>query len=78
MGGRGCPWGSFPFICERLYSVVAMWVVFILVGSRCPWVLVLEGGVVVGDDGGVVVVFPRHPGMWAFIVLKVTVDMAGT
>ena len=70
--------GSLPSICEWSYSVVAVWVMFILVGGCCPWVLVVEGGVVVGDDGGVVIVFPHRPGMWAFIVLKVAVDVAGT
>ena len=65
-------------MCARSYSVMAVWVVFILVGGRRPWVLVVEGGVVLGDDGGVVVVFPRHPGVWAFVVLKVAVDVAGT
>ena len=41
-------------------------------------VRVVEGGVVVGDDGGVVIVFPHRPGVWAFFVLKVAVDVAGT
>ena len=64
-------------MCARSYSVVAVWVMFILVGGGHPWVLVVEGGVVVGDDGGVVVVFPCRPGVWAFVVLKVAVDVAG-
>ena len=46
------------------------------VGSRCPWVLVVNGGVVVGNGGAVVVVIPRHPCMWAFVVQKVAIDMA--
>ena len=58
------------------YSVMVVWVVFILVGSHRPWVLVVEGGVVVGDSGAVVIVFPHHHGMWALVVLKVTVDVA--
>ena len=47
----------------RPYSVMVMWVTFIVVGGHRSRVLVLEGGLVVGDDGGVVVVFPRCPGM---------------
>ena len=56
---------------------MVMWVMFILVG-HCLWVIVVEGGVVVGDGGAVVVVFPCHPGVWAFIVLKVAIDIACT
>ena len=65
-------------MCVQSYLVMAVWVVFILVGGHRSWVLVVEGGVVAGDDGGVVIVFPHRPGMWAFIVLKVTIDVAGT
>ena len=47
------------------------------VGARHPRDLVVDGGVVVGGgDVVVVVVVPRRPGVWAFVVLKVTVDVA--
>ena len=47
------------------------------VGGRRPWVLVVNGGVVVGD-GGAVVVVPRRPCVWAFVARKVAVDVART
>ena len=47
-------------------------------GSCRPWVLVVKRGVVVGDGGVFVIVFPRRPGMWVFVVLKVAIDMART
>ena len=58
------------------WAIVAMWAVFILVNGRHLWVLVVKRGVVVGDCVVVVVVFPCCPGVWAFIVLKVAVNMA--
>ena len=48
------------------------------VGGHRPWVLVVNGGVVVGDGGAVVVVVPRRPGVWAFVARKVAVDVART
>ena len=44
-------------MCGWLYSVMVMWVVFILVGSRHLWGLLVEGGVLVGDGGAMVIVF---------------------
>ena len=58
MGGRGHVWGALDH--PR-------------VGSRRPWVLVVNRGVVVGD-GRAVVVVPRRPGVWAFIGLEVAID----
>ena len=58
-----CAW-SWLSVCGGSYSVMVVWDRFILVGGRCPWVLVVEGGVVVGDGGAVVVVFPHCPGVW--------------
>ena len=48
------------------------------VGNHCLWVLVVDGGVVVGDGGAVVVVVPCHPGVLVLMVLKVAVNMAHT
>ena len=36
---------------------MVVWVMFILVGSRRLWGLVVEGRVVLGDGGAVVIVF---------------------
>ena len=55
---------SWSFVnCGCSWSRVG--VLIIHVGSRRPWVLVVNRGVVVGD-GRAVVVVPRRPGMWAF------------
>ena len=60
------------------WAVMVVWVMFILVGGHYLCVLIVKGGVVLGDGGAVVVVFPCHPGMWASVVLKVVVDVACT
>ena len=67
-------------VCVWAVSLVmVMWVVFILVGGHCLWVLiVVKGGVVVGDGGAVVIVFPCCPRMSVSFVLKVIVDVAHT
>ena len=44
------------------------------VGRHRLWVLLVDGGVVVG--AGVVVVDPCCHGVWVFVVLKVANDMA--
>ena len=60
----------------RSWAVVVMWVMFILVGSHRPWVLIVKRGVVVGDGGVFVVVFPHRPRMWVFVLQKVAIDVA--
>ena len=45
------------------------------VGRHHPQVLVVDGGVV-GGAGVVVVVVPCCHGVWVFLVLKVTIDVA--
>ena len=45
--------------------------------GRCHLqVLVVDGGVVVGAGGVVDVVISHPPGVWAFMVLKVTINVA--
>ena len=71
-----CAW-SWLSVCGGSYSVMVVWDRFILVGGCCLWVLVVEGRVVVGDGGAVVVVFLIVL-VCGVIVLKIAVNVACT
>ena len=82
---------EFPKIPGSQPESVKEWKVLLFVGSHgqvghvhscvggChPWVLLVDGQVVVDDGGVVVFPVPHCPAMWVFVVLKVAVDMACT
>ena len=83
--GRGRPWALD--ISEWGSSVGGrrLWVVVVVYGGRLCGVSSVGGRgrprgrhVLVGDGGAVVVVVPRRPGLWAFVVQKVAIDVART
>ena len=61
-------------ICRRSWPPVGL--DHPCVGGHHPWVVVVNGRLVVGDGGAVVIVVPCHPGLWAFVARKVAVDVA--
>ena len=90
VGGCHCLWGHRVHLCwsggGHLWAVVIIcrqsWPPVGLdhpcVGGHRPWVVVVNGRLVVGDGGALVVVVPRRPGLWAFVAQKVAIDVACT